>query len=403
MKRKLQSLLAVCLMAGFVLTQAAFNPRIQTTPEPEPTPLPSSLNATITQVDTSQFPVVTVYVSVTDSNGEPVPVSPNQIVIKENGEEMKLDEVGGTDDIGPLSTLLILDTSGSMNHGGKLKSAKEAASAYVDQARSSDQIGLLTFNTEIRYEQPLTSDRRKMIAAINALKAQDDTAMYDAMAEGIDILEAVSGRKAIIVMTDGLDNRSKMSPQQVLQLIGPQGLSISVIGLGDPSHSTGALTSLDEPALKALAEQAGGAYGYANDAESLTALYEKYGRALQSEYIVTYTSPSKLRDGVNRALSASVSDSSGGLLGSIESPVSYNPGGLIPEVSQPASWLFFLGILAALILLLFVPFLLRVLLPKGKGSNSKGTSKKGGGGIKLGSSASQRSSSASRSKIKLKG
>jgi len=387
---------AACLVLVMLFTQTGFGPGLQTTPEPEAETQSGSPIATITQVDTSQFPVVTVYVSVTDANGEPVPVSPNQIVIMENGEEMKIDNVGGTDDIGPLATLLVIDISGSMNHGGKLKAAQQAAQAYVDQARTSDQIGLVTFNTEIKYEQPLTSDRRKMIQAIKALKAEEDTAMYDALAEGIDILEAVSGRKAVIVMTDGLDNRSKMSPQQVLQLIGPQGLSISVIGLGDPNHSTGALTSLDEPALTALAEQAGGAYGYANDAESLTALYQKYGRALQSEYVVTYTSPSKLRDGVNRGLSASVKDSAG-VLGAIESPISYNPGGLVPEVSQPASWFLFLGLIALLVLLLFVPFLFRLVRTKTSSNKDSKSAKKSSSGVKLRSQAS-----ASKPKVKLK-
>jgi VWFA-related protein len=412
-KKKLELLLAACLISVLFITQTGFSPQIQTPPQPEATPgpgttpvpgtnpLPEALSALITQVDTSRFPEVTAYVSVTDANGEPVPVAPNQIKLLENGEEMNVDQVSATGDIGPLSTLLIIDTSGSMNHADKLKSAKAAATAYVNQARTSDQIGLVSFNTEVDYAQPLTTDRRKVLAAISALTAQGDTAMFDALGEGIAILESVSGRKAVIVMTDGLDNRSKLRPQQVLRLIGPQGLSISVIGLGDPSHSTGALTSLDEPALLAFSEEAGGAYGYANNADSLKALYEKYGRALQSEYIVTYTSPSQLRDGVNRALSASVADASGGVLGSNESPISYNPGGLIPEVTEPASWPLFLGLVIALVLLLFVPLFFLVLRPKARSANGGGGSKKSG--VKLSSSASKPPPSSSSSKIKLKG
>jgi len=410
-KKTLEVFLAVFLVSLLFISLTGFTPRFQTPPQPgagpqaEATPLPESFSALITQVDTSRFPQVTAYVSVVDANGVPVPVAPNQIKLLENGEEMKLDGVSAAGDIGPLSTLLIVDTSGSMNHAGKLKAAKEAASAYVNQARPDDLVGLLTFNTEIDYAQPLTTDRRKMQTAVNAIKAQGDTAMFDALGEGIAILEAVSGRKAIIVMTDGLDNRSRLSPQQVLRLVGPQGLSISVVGLGDPSHSTGALTALDEPALQAFAEQAGGVYGYANDAESLKALYEKYGRAMQSEYIVTYTSPAKLRDGLNRALSAQVSDASGGLLGMVEPPTSYNPGGLVPEVQAPANWLVFIGLLIVLGLLLLVPLFFAVLLPRLRGGGgSKGGSTKKSSGIRLGSAPPPPASpGASGSKIKLKG
>ncbi len=340
---------SIAILALLTLaTQSAFGLAVQTTPEPE-TEAAGAI-AHITQVDTSQFPQVTAYISVTDENGEPVAVNPDQIVLQENGEAMKLDEVGSSEDIGPLTTLLVMDISGSMNHGGKLKAAKEAAKAYVDQARPSDQIGLLTFNTDIEYEQPLTSDRQKLIAAINGLKAQNDTAMFDALGEGIDILEAIPGRKAVIVLTDGLDNRSKLSSQQVLMLIGPRGLSISVVGLGDPSQSTGAITSLDERGLLAFSALAGGAYGYAKDANSLRQLYQKYGRALQSEYVVSYTSPASLRDGVNRALSATLKDTTG-LPGTVDSPTSYNPGGLVPEVAEPASWPLFLGLIIGLALL----------------------------------------------------
>ena len=339
--------------------------------------------ARITQVDTSQFPIVTVYISVVDAAGEPVGVSPSQIVIRENGVIMTPDDVGTAEDAGPLTTMLVMDVSGSMNHADKLNSAKTAARAYVDQSRPKDLIGLVAFDTEIEYVQPLTSNRQAMKTAIEELKAEGDTAMYDALSRSIEYMEAVPGRKAVIVMTDGLDNRSKISPQQVLRMIGPEGLSISTIGLGDPEHSTSALSSLDEAALSALAEEAGGAYGYANDEESLSNLYERYGRALQSEYHITYTSPSTLRDGINRALSVSL-DETEGAAASSETEGSYNPGGLIPEVANPASWGLFLALVIGLALLMLVPVVFRSARSRVQAQNGgKGKTKKQSSRIKL--------------------
>jgi VWFA-related protein len=326
----------------------------------------------ITQVDTSQFPKVTVYVSVTDASGEPVPVSPSQLVVKENGETMTIEEVSAEGDIGPLTTMLVMDVSGSMNHARKLPAAKNAAKTYVNQTRPGDMIGLLAFHTELEYTQPITKNRQAVLEAIENLKALEDTAMYDALELAIQYLEAVSGRKAIIVLTDGLDNRSKISPQEVIQKIGPEGLSISAIGLGVADQSTSALSSLDEGALRAMAEQAGGAYAYAEDAESLQAIYERYGRALQSEYAVSYTSPSTLRDGVNRALTVSLSDGEGGEIVSAPEPKTgeYNPGGLVPEVANPSSWGLFIAIIAGLALLLLIPILIMLFRGRRNGANA---------------------------------
>lgn len=311
----------------------------------------------ITQVDTSQFPQVTVYVSVTDVNGEPVAVAASQLVLDENGVKINPDSVTGVGEVGPLNTLLVIDISGSMNSLGKLAAAKDAAIAYVNQSRPNDATGLLTFNTQDKYVQPLTTDNQVLVAAIDGLKAYDDTAMYDALMRGVEILGPISSRKAIIVLTDGMDNRSKSTPEDVITGIGPAGLSISTVGLGDPRHSQGNLRGLDEAALMDLAESAGGVYGYADDAEGLKNLYERYGRALQSEYVLTYTSPATLRDGVNRSLTVSLSNESSAALTKLESTI-YNPGGLVPEVAQPASWILFFTMLAGLLLLLVLPAVL---------------------------------------------
>jgi len=301
----------------------------------------------ITQVDSSKFPLVTVYVSVTDASGEPLAVNPNQIQVFENGTMVQPGQVRGSGDVGPLTTLLVMDVSGSMYDGGKLTAAKAAAQAYVGQMRPGDQAGLLTFNTAVTYLQPVTADRAALTQAINGLDARGDTAMFDALDQASSLLQPLPGRKAIIVLTDGLDNRSKVNSSQVTQTLSAGGLSVSTIGLGDPSQS-GSNSGLDEALLRSLATNLGGVYGYANDPAALLGLYEKYGRALQSEYRFTFTSSSSLRDGLNRSLTVSLG-------GSGSTSASYNPGGILPEVSRAASWPIFTILLVILVGLLFAP------------------------------------------------
>lgn len=333
----------------------------------------------ITQVDNSKFPQVTVYVSVTNAAGEPLAVDPRSIQLTENGVVMDARDAGGAGQIGPLTTLLVIDISGSMLQGGKLRSAKTAALTYVEQMRPGDQAGLVTFNTVVKVVQSLTSDRAALSAAIEKLNAYDDTAMYDALAEGTRILKDVSGRKAIIVLTDGLDNRSKTTPDQVIAGIGPAGVSISTIGLGDPQQS-GLNSGLDENSLKAFSSRAGGIYSFANDPDTLKNLYQLYGHALQSEYRIVYTSPSKLRDGANRSLNVSLAGTGGSA--SSRAQVSYNPGGVLPEVAQSMSWPVFGALLAGLLLLLFIPLTAGSLLKRQPGPSAAPASPKKGN-IKL--------------------
>jgi VWFA-related protein len=305
----------------------------------------------ITQVDNSNFPQVTVYVSVTNAAGEPVGVDPATIQISENGQVMRPTNLvgGGKAGVGPLSTILVMDVSGSMDKNGKIDGAKAAAKAYVDQMRPGDQAGLMVYNTKTSYIQELTQDHSALVSAIDGIKTRGDTAMYDALITAEEALKGVSGRKAIIVVTDGLDNSSSHSSNDVIKEIGPGGLSISTIGLGDATSK--AQTGLDEEGLKSLAQQAGGGYSFAGDSQALSALFQSYGRALQNEYAITYTSPSSLRDGVNRGLTVSLAGSP------VTATGKYNPGGVLPEVPTQ-SWLLFGTILIGLVVLLVAPMLI---------------------------------------------
>jgi len=343
MKKTFRLTLQILALAG-LLVGMGFAPPVQ-----------EDANIRITQIDTTQFPRVTFFVSITDANGQPLAVDANRLIIMENGQQIPLDQIEGIGEVGPITTLLVMDVSDSMNSAGKLDSAKAAAHEFISRMRPEDSAGLVAFNTRVNTVQEVTSDPDVLNSAIDGLTAGNNTAMYDALMTAIDQLQGVEGRKAIIVLTDGLDNSSSANANDVINRIGDAGFSISTVGLGEPGVTTND-TGIDEPALQDLAARAGGVYGYAEDQEALTRLYETYAVSLQSEYQITYTSPAALRDGVNRSLSVALAPVGGG------SPVAnqdsrYNPGGLVPEVAQPASWPFFATVIIGLAALVLVPMI----------------------------------------------
>ena len=311
----------------------------------------------ITQVDNSKFPNVTVYVSVTNAAGEPVGVDPATIQISENGQAMQAVDVRGGGqasggEVVPVTTMLVIDISGSMEKNGKLEAAKQAAKTYISQMRPGDQAGVMAYDTQVYQVQAVTTDLGALTAAIDSLQPGSDTAMYNALVEAEKVLAGIEGRKAVIVLTDGMDNKSQSTAEDVVAGIGESGLTISAVGFGDVA--AGGQSGLDEAALKTLSEKAGGVYSFATDVQALTAFYQQYGETLQSEYAITYVSPSTLRDGVNRGLTVSLNTAAGQVTGEGQ----YNPGGVLPEVTTP-SWGLFGIVLAVLVLLLVVPFAIR--------------------------------------------
>lgn len=327
------------------------------TPMAQPAQQSNDVTINITQVDNSKFPMVTVYVSVVNSKGEPVAVNPNALIIQENGKTIPASNLEGAGEVGPSTTLLVMDISGSMNKGGKLDAAKSVAKEYIQQMRDGDMAGIVLFNTSVRTLQVLKNSKADLLSAIDEISAGGDTAMYDALVSSVNMLNTVSGRKAILVYTDGLDNRSSASLDTVISTIGKGGLTISTVGFGDVNKDLGSQESLDEFSLKRLAQESGGRYGFAANRDELSALYASYGHTMRSEYALTYQSPYGLRNGINRSLTVTLDPAySGGALSGASA--TYNPGGLIPEVPVGGSWSIFFILLAILGLLTAGPMLL---------------------------------------------
>lgn len=365
MIKRTRSVLAVLVAVGLLIAACQPTPRVQSQ---------GDYVLQITQIDTTDFPVVDVYISVRSPSGEPLLINANKLQLLENGQPVSNQSIQGSGEVGPLTTLLLIDNSGSMNFANKLESAKAAAKQYLDQMRTGDQVGIITFNTQVQTVQEITSDRQELETAIDGIRAQGDTAIYDALVTAVQTLNPLSGRKAVILLTDGMDNQSAATPADALGGIGFGGLSISTVGFGEipEEEEADAYSGIDEDTLHMIADSAGGRYAYAENSTELSAIYDQIRRALQSEVVITYVTPLNLRDGVSRALSVALIDPYLGVGG--ESQTTYNPGGLVPEVAQPASWLVFGILLAVLVILLLIPVIVNAV--RNQGSGKRGRHKK---------------------------
>jgi Ca-activated chloride channel family protein len=373
MRNELSNALRLCFATVLFLATAA----AAWAQEEEP------LTVQVVQVDESRFPEIDVYASVTDADGRPVTdLKLEDFRLEENDQRIKTGPSGFSQagEQGPVTAVLAIDKSGSMIEG-KMEAAREAAIAFVELMREGDATGVIAFDTEVTNVQPLTEDKDTLVEAISAIEMGSDTALYDALHAASEMLESVSGRKAIIAVTDGMNTAGQHTLEETMELVGGQGVSVYAIGLGDPAKGTAEYAGIDEEMLQAIAEESNGTYHYAPEPEDLSDLYESLSFRLQNEYKLTYRSPVQLRDGVKRNVVVTVAGSAG----RAEVTASYNPGGVIPEVEPRPTWLLFGAMFVLLAALLLLPGLARkaVALVAGGGSGPSKGKTAGQGRVRL--------------------
>jgi len=205
----------------------------------------------VTNVDASQFPPVHIVASVLDAKGTPVRgLTAADLTVTEGGMP-QLAAIELACQTSPLALALVLDTSGSMA-GRPRADAKAAMSSFVQSLGAQDQAAILTFAVDVRIDQTLTSDKAALIAATNRATAGGDTAIYDALAAAVGVLNTApaNARRTIILLTDGIDNSSHAPAAAVVASLAAAHVVTNVIGLG---------IDLNRAALELIA--AGGAAG----------------------------------------------------------------------------------------------------------------------------------------------
>ena len=179
------------------------NRQPQSQQEQQPT-APEEVDAgDIIRVNTT---LITIPVTAMDRDGRYVPnLQKEDFRIWEDGVEQDVAFFQSVDK--PFSVVLMLDTSPSTQF--RLEDIQDAAISFVNQLRSDDKVMVVSFNDDIKILSEFTTDRRKLHYAIQRSRTDDGTRLYDAVDMVINQqLSRVSGRKAIVLFTDGVDTTS---------------------------------------------------------------------------------------------------------------------------------------------------------------------------------------------------
>ncbi len=254
----------------------------------------------VTQVDTSDYPQVTVYVAVDDATGGAAMGGLRQqdFTVTEDGAPVELVNVQGGGSV-PINTALVIDRSGSMVHDGKMEGARDAARTFVGQMHHDDKTTLIMFSNHTDIIYRLSSDTDTLRRKIDSIRSGGGTALYDSIVQGVDELDKVSGRRVLLVLTDGQDSGglsgSRHSLREAIAYANDHDQPVYVVGLGERGSD-----GIDEAVLQQIARETHGEYFYAPGADDLIGLYGRLSSSLHEEYALTYHSPRPFYDGTRR-------------------------------------------------------------------------------------------------------
>jgi VWFA-related protein len=200
----------------------------------------------------------------------------------------------------PVTVGLVIDHSTTMLP--KLAEVSAASRTFVRASNPADELFVVNFNEKVTLGLPgairFTNDTAELGKAITAARTGGMTALYDAIFRAIEELKAGSReRKVLIVVSDGGDNASARSMDQVMKLAAQSSAVIYTVGLfdeGNPDRNPGV--------LKRLAQATGGEAFLPASADEVVAICERIARDIRHQYTIGYVPARPADDGGYRAI-----------------------------------------------------------------------------------------------------
>ncbi len=240
--------------------------------------------------------VVNVYVTATDSHEQFVTdLKPGDFIIMENEIQQTIEDFQNfADDPStrkvPLTLEFLLDGSGSMGsiYDGKTRMdvLKQGVVDFLNQLNSVDRIKVTEFTSFPRDVSPMTSDLGLVKQKVREMVVRGGTtALYDSLDATLEEMKQYGGRKVIVVCSDGMDNTSHLSFEQILQEVKSSDVTILAFGTAPVEQAENSSRFV----LNAIAEASGG-YAFFPESEGKIAdVLDKVRLGMKSQYLLTYT------------------------------------------------------------------------------------------------------------------
>ena len=242
--------------------------------------------------------VVQVTVTVTDGRGRFVrDVPQSSFHVSEDGHPQAITHFASEDV--PLELVAAVDISGSM--APAMPRVKSAVKQFLGEVPPQDQVTLLGFNDNIFTLTRKTTDPAERTRAVDRLAPWGSTALYDVLLRGVEILGRQTGRKALVVFTDGEDQGSHATIKDVERRLQSSDITLYMIGQG-----RGVTMEPLKKIMERLATPTGGRALFTDSAEDLQVAFADLLDELSNQYLLGYQSSNTRRDDAWRKIKVDV-------------------------------------------------------------------------------------------------
>lgn len=228
---------------------------------------------------------VAVYATVTDRSGRLVPdLREEHFEVYDNGRLQQLTLFKS--DVQPITVVVMLDTSGSMTF--YLDLLKQGAEQFVLRLLPDDRARVGSFSDKIRISPTFTGNRDDLVRYLhNDIQFGNPTFLWDAIDDSMSALAQQTGRRVVLVFTDGEDDRSqRRSFRDVLTRAQEENYMIYGVGL---RHVFMGRTTRPDRNLRRLATDTGGGYFELQRTDDLNATFTRVADELHRQYVLGFT------------------------------------------------------------------------------------------------------------------